>query len=302
MILTCPNCGTQYVVKDDAIPPEGRQVRCAACKHSWHQDPQPHAVVEDAPVAEPLAEPGPATETALAEDFEAPAENESVAESTMIQPRSGPEAEERAYEEAVIEGEVDVASADAAPVEAQPAETEPEATQAPAAAEDWNEPPHAEAAPDMFSPFAENGEVEPRRRRPVVAILIIALIIIVAAAAFWLYAPPELKARLGLGAASATPLQLVKTNMVLQQLESGNQLLTISGRVINPTNKEQEVPPLQARLNNAQGKMIYSWTIAPPVRSLPAGGSTSFNSAEVNVPPGGQTIKIVLAPSGPKSL
>ena len=38
MILTCPNCGTQYVVKDDAIPPEGRQVRCAACKHSWLQD------------------------------------------------------------------------------------------------------------------------------------------------------------------------------------------------------------------------------------------------------------------------
>ena len=39
MILTCPNCGTQYVVKDGAIPPEGRQVRCAACKHSWHQAP-----------------------------------------------------------------------------------------------------------------------------------------------------------------------------------------------------------------------------------------------------------------------
>ena len=39
MILTCPSCGTQYVVKDGAIPPEGRQVRCASCKHSWHQDP-----------------------------------------------------------------------------------------------------------------------------------------------------------------------------------------------------------------------------------------------------------------------
>src|SRR5206468_6526683 len=39
MILTCPNCATQYVVKDGAIPPQGRQVRCANCKHSWHQDP-----------------------------------------------------------------------------------------------------------------------------------------------------------------------------------------------------------------------------------------------------------------------
>ena len=39
MILTCPACDTKYVVKDDAIPPQGRQVRCASCKHSWHQDP-----------------------------------------------------------------------------------------------------------------------------------------------------------------------------------------------------------------------------------------------------------------------
>ena len=41
MILTCPACDTKYVVKDGAIPPGGRQVRCASCKHSWHQDPGP---------------------------------------------------------------------------------------------------------------------------------------------------------------------------------------------------------------------------------------------------------------------
>src|SRR5215207_8127352 len=50
MILTCPSCGTQYVVKDGAIPPGGRQVRCASCKHSWHQEPE-GAVVEAESVA-----------------------------------------------------------------------------------------------------------------------------------------------------------------------------------------------------------------------------------------------------------
>ena len=50
MILTCPACDTKYVVKDDAIPPGGRQVRCASCKHSWHQDPE-GVVVEAESVA-----------------------------------------------------------------------------------------------------------------------------------------------------------------------------------------------------------------------------------------------------------
>jgi len=70
MILTCPACDTKYVVKDDAIPPGGRQVRCASCKHRWHQEPE-GAVVEAESVAvnfESAAEAGPGYgEEALAE-------------------------------------------------------------------------------------------------------------------------------------------------------------------------------------------------------------------------------------------
>jgi hypothetical protein len=222
-----------------------------------------------------------------------PAE-EGLAEATNIEPRSGPEAEERAYEEAVIEGDAEAPSAEeAAPAEPESEIAETAVVEAPAAA-DWNEPPHAEAATDMFSPFAENGEVEPRRRRPLVAIIIIALIVIAAAAAFWVLAPADLKARLGLGTAGTSPLALVITHRDRQQLESGNQLLTVTGRVINPTTREQVVPPLQAQLLGPGGKVVYSWTIDPPTRSLPAGASASFNSAEVNVPPGGDDLRITL--------
>src|SRR5687767_5650965 len=75
MILTCPACGTQYVVKDGAIPPQGRQVRCASCKHSWHQDPEQSDFDDD---------------------------GETLAEAAVIDPSSGPEAEERAFQAAAL--------------------------------------------------------------------------------------------------------------------------------------------------------------------------------------------------------
>ena len=53
MILTCPACSTKYVVKDGAIPPSGRQVRCASCKHSWHQGPEEVAPEAEAPETQP---------------------------------------------------------------------------------------------------------------------------------------------------------------------------------------------------------------------------------------------------------
>ena len=106
--------------------------------------------------------------------------------------------------------------------------------------------------------------------------------------------PDDLKARLGISGTGTSPLALVTTHMDRQRLESGNELLTVTGRVINPTGKEQDVPPLQAQLRNKTGKVVYSWTIAPPARSLPAGASASFNSAEVNVPPGGDELTITL--------
>ena len=310
MILTCPSCGTQYVVKDGAIPPGGRQVRCASCKHSWHQNPADEGTDEPGMAEVPPAEDSVVEEAPLeaTEDQElAPADDEadddeSLAEATLIEPRSGPEAEERAYDEAAVE-QAEMAAqepiAEAPPSTAAYAETPVdiggEETPQPAAAEqDWREPPQPEAEDDEFTPFPAASEVEPKRRSPVLAILIVIVAVIAIAAAFWFLAPADLKARLGLGGAGTSPLALVTTHMDRQRLESGNELLTVTGRVINPTGKEQDVPPLQAQLKTKAGKVVYSWTIAPPARSLAPGASASFNSAEVNVPPGGEELTITL--------
>src|ERR1700759_3061246 len=104
MILTCPNCDTQYVVKDGAIPPGGRQVRCASCKHSWHQDSEETVSPLEEESARPDGNSGPvaqapAEDAPMSEPATDQAEDESIAEATLIEPRSGPEAEQRAFEE-----------------------------------------------------------------------------------------------------------------------------------------------------------------------------------------------------------
>ncbi|WP_458791472.1 zinc-ribbon domain-containing protein [Yoonia sp. MH D7] len=35
MRLICPNCGAQYEVADGVIPPNGRDVQCSNCAHTW---------------------------------------------------------------------------------------------------------------------------------------------------------------------------------------------------------------------------------------------------------------------------
>jgi predicted Zn finger-like uncharacterized protein len=301
MILTCPSCGTQYVVKDGAVPPNGRQVRCASCKHSWHQDPE----ATEASAGEGEGAPAPAAEAPIDPEPVAEAEDESLAEATLIDPRSGPEIEERAFEEAVIEGD-----ADPAPEPGARGNTAPQGStyagipmgierqESAAPAEDWREPPEVEAQDDEFSPFPAIDDAAPRRRSPIVALLLIVLVVVALAAAFWFLAPPEWRAQLGLGAVGASPLALVTTHMDRQRLESGNDLLTVTGRVINPTSKEQDVPPLQAQLKDRAGKVVYRWTIQPPAPTLAPGASASFNSAEISVPPGGEELTISLGSSG----
>ena len=278
MILTCPNCATQYVVKDGAIPPQGRQVRCASCKHSWHQDAEPPAELQMGPEMQPA---------------ESVADGESFIEATMIDPSSGPEAEERAYEEAGIEqtgADIVEDQSAASPMGDEPRE------HVTLEVRDYGASTHAEPAPhDEFSPFADRDSLEPRRRSTLLTILLVLATVAALAAAFWFFAPPEWQARLGLAEAAATPLELSNPpHIERMQLASGNELLTVAGRVINPTGQTHPVPPIYAQLRNRAGKIIYSWTIAPPAPSLAPGASASFNSAEVNVPAGGEDLTISL--------
>jgi predicted Zn finger-like uncharacterized protein len=273
MILTCPECQTKYVVKDGAIPAGGRQVRCASCKHSWHQDP------EELAAAQP-GDPEAAVGQAAAEIVEPPA----------LPTTDTPNPPDHLVAAAAQEAPPPPLTDDRHWQRVEPASAWDEA--APAA--DPPPEPGPEPVAEEFEPFYDHEPIEqPRRKWPLVLLLV--LLVALAAVAFWFFAPADLRARAGLASARDSQLYAVINTGDYQRLASGNNLFTVSGRIVNSTDSRQPVPPIRAELLDAsKQRVIYSWTISPPIGSLDLNKSASFNSAEVDVPEGGKFIRIRL--------
>ena len=266
-------------------------MRCASCKHSWHQDPDPAEPVVEAPLdLNPEIEP--AVDPAASDpDFAEPADQ-------VPDPGEAAVDSEPLPEPAPIGGAPPSYVAPPADMLEDAVDFSPEHDDAVVAAASeagvsdiaWEGPASAE---DDFRPYAGGSEVHEKRRWPL-RVFVLVLLIAALAAAFWFLAPVEWRQRVGIAGPEETPLLLQVRTSDRQTLASGNELFAVSGRVINPTESVQQVPPLRAELRNSAGKLIYSWTIAPPARTLPPGASASFNSAEVNVPKGADQLTVTL--------
>lgn len=199
---------------------------------------------------------------------------------------------------------VDAIEASVPPVEATPLPPAPALSSMPAApvvtpVADVIEP--AVPAAD-FDAFAHRPPFRPRvnpARRWTIAAVVAALLMLVAVAAILWTSAPGLATQLGLSFGPAeSPLRLVDNPIERREINNGSELFAVSGKVLNPSNDRQRVPDIRADLRDAQGRIVYTWTIIPQQRSLSPKSAIDFNSAKLDVPASSKRLELSFVGEG----
>jgi predicted Zn finger-like uncharacterized protein len=167
-----------------------------------------------------------------------------------------------------------------------------------------SEPPAPVIAPTVTAPIprpAPPPEPVPEAAEPrsshwlwTLAAIVAGLVLTVLAASVWRTDLEALGVPLPMtGKAVATPSPLlIGATVQLRVLPSGANFMAVTGTITNPTKVDQPVVPMAADVLNAQGKILYSWTIPAPLAVLPAGRSVGFDSAANDIPPSAVSLSV----------
>ena len=154
-------------------------------------------------------------------------------------------------------------------------------------------PPRMEMPP----PFEEEPAGRPRRNPAklwTIAVIVAAALMTAAVLAIQYFGMPQL-GQMGIPIQGGEALA-ISGNAERRQLASGNELLEVRGEIANQTDEVQRVPQIRAELKDVQNRVVYAWSIAPPVNELQPRGRVSFTSANVDVPAGGRRLSLTFGP------
>jgi predicted Zn finger-like uncharacterized protein len=293
MILLCPQCATRYIVPDSAIGPAGRQVRCAACRHSWFQDGaemrRPDLTPEPTPAAAPepaLAAAGTPVTSTVPDQTGAPVAASSGPSSPASPPAPAP---------------IAPAASPQMPFEREEAALpEPASAGQAAPRHDPVAPAPSAAAPAEFVHYPDDDYEAPvkRRRNPArlwtIAAIIFFLVVSAAGGALAYFGTPSWAVNLGLSARNdETGLNFyLPKPPERRNLPTGEEYFAFSARILNDSDHELTVPPVVVELRDDQGRLVFSWMTKADKARLKPNEEARVSESRLDIPKNARNLEL----------
>jgi predicted Zn finger-like uncharacterized protein len=263
MIITCPNCDSEYDILETSLGESGRDVKCAKCDHKWFAAVEGGKTSDEEGVDEEIEE----------ETLETPEEE------------SKPVDEEEGQEDIQAETGNEESSENKEDEETVESEEEPKEAGAESPEEEIDIPESVKPIPDDAEVTAKPSvSLQEKMTGYGAALLIFGLLIV--------YIFTNKNQIIGVWPPSAlfyemagVPAELKGENLVVETLSATvlknraqKDILVVKGRVVNLTEAPIDVPKMQASMRTTNGDEAERWIIDPPVKTIAAGESFAFTS------------------------